>query len=78
MLTTFLYVAASPCCCTWSRTFFTWSGLARAMPTIDLLASTTFIISVPVDISENSERTRTPPGRQVGAGTSSTTSSPDL
>ncbi len=48
------------------------------MPTIDMLASVTFIISVPVEIRENSDRTRTPPGRQVGAGTSSTASSPDL
>ena len=56
----------------------TWSGRARAMPTIDMLASFTFIISVPVEMRENSDRTRTPPGRQVGAGTSSTASSPDL
>ncbi len=59
-------------------TFLTWSGRARAMPTMDMLASVTFIISVPVEISENSDRTRTPPGRQAGAGTSRTASSPDL
>ena len=59
-------------------TFFTWSGRARAMPTIDMLASVTFIISVPVEISEYSDLTSTPPGRHTGAGTSSTVSSPDL
>ena len=48
------------------------------MPTIDMLASETFIISVPVEMSENSDRTKTPPGRQTGAGTSRTASSPDL
>jgi hypothetical protein len=48
------------------------------MPTIDMLASETFISSVPAEISENSDRTSTPPGRHAGAGTSSTASSPDL
>ena len=56
----------------------TWSGRALAMPTIDILASVTFIISVPVEISENRDCTRTPPARQTGAGTSRTVSSPDL
>jgi hypothetical protein len=48
------------------------------MPTIDMLASETFIISVPVEMRENSDRTRTPPGRHAGAGTSRMASSPDL
>ena len=49
-------------------TLRTWSGRALAMPTIDILASVTFIISVPVEISENRDCTRTPPARQTGAG----------
>jgi hypothetical protein len=48
------------------------------LPIIDILASVTFIISVPVEMRENSDCTRTPPGRQAGAGTSRTVSSPDL
>jgi len=43
-----------------------------------MLASDTFIISVPVEINENSERTTTPPGWHAGAGASSTISSPVL
>ena len=43
-------------------TFSTWSGRARALPSSDMPASQTFIISVPVEISENSVRTSTPPG----------------
>jgi hypothetical protein len=35
-----------------------WSGRARAIPTIDILASVTFIISVPVEMSENRDCTR--------------------
>ena len=61
-----------------SSTLRTWSGAARALPTMDSLASVTFIISVPVEMSEKSERTRTPPGRHAGAATSRTVSSPDL
>ena len=45
---------------------------------MDSWASVTFIISVPVEISENSDRTRTPPGRHAGTGTSRTVSSPVL
>ena len=74
----FLYVVSRPCWDTESMTLRTWSGRARAMPTSDILASVTFIISVPVEMSEKSDRTSTPPGRQAGAGTSSTASSPDL
>ncbi len=33
-------------------TLATWSGRAFALPSSDLLASETFIISVPVEISE--------------------------
>ena len=68
----------APCCATESMTLRTWSGRARALPTIDILASVSFIISVPVEMSENSDCTRTPPGRHAGAGTSRTVSSPDL
>jgi hypothetical protein len=71
-------VATTPCCATASTTLRTWSGRARALPTIDSLASVSFIISVPVEMSENNDRTRTPPGRHTGAGTSRTVSSPDL
>ncbi len=71
------YVATAPCCDTESRSLRTWSGRARALPTRDSRASLTFISSVPVEISEKSERTRTPPGLQAGAGTSTTASSPD-
>ena len=74
----FLYVGIRPCCETESRTLRTWSGRARAMPTSDILASVTFIISVPVEMSEKSDRTTTPPGLPTGAGTSRTASSPDL
>jgi len=73
-----LYVATAPCWETVSRTLRTWSGRARALPTIDILASASFIISVPVEMSENNDCTSTPPGRQIGVGTSSTLSSPDL
>ena len=59
-------------------TFFTWSGRARALPISDSLLSLIFIISVPVEMSENSVRTSTPPGRAAGTGTSSRASSPDL
>ena len=48
------------------------------MPTSDILASVTFIISVPVEMSEKSDRTSAPPGLHAGAGTSRTASSPDL
>jgi len=67
-----------PCCPTVSRTLRTWSGRALALPTMDILASETFIISVPVEMSEKSDRARTPPGRHTGAGTSRTASSPVL
>ena len=33
---------------------------------------------VPVEMSENSDWTRTPPGRHAGTGASRTVSSPDL
>ena len=59
-------------------TFATWSGRAFALPTSDMLASATFIISVPVEISEYAVRTSTPPGLHAGSGTSSSASSPDL
>ena len=59
-------------------TFLTWSGRARALPSSDSLLSLIFIISVPVEMSENSVRTTTPPGRAAGIGTSSRASSPDL
>ena len=36
---TFLKVACRPCCATDSRTVFTWSGRARALPSSDSLAS---------------------------------------
>jgi hypothetical protein len=71
------YVATTPCCDTASSSLRTWSGRARALPSSDMRASLTFIISVPVEMSENNERIRTPPGLQAGAGTSSTLSSPD-
>ena len=48
----FLYVVSAPCCWTVSSTFFTWSGRASAIPTNDNLDSSTFIISVPVEIRE--------------------------
>jgi hypothetical protein len=48
------------------------------LPSIDNLLSATFIISVPVEINENSFRTSTPPARQDGAGTSSSEMSPVL
>jgi hypothetical protein len=54
--------------------------LVRARPGLaqeESRASVTFISSVPVEIRENSDRTSTPPARQAGSGTSSTTSSPD-
>jgi hypothetical protein len=41
-------------------------------------AWSTFIRSVPALTSEYAERTSTPPLRQIGAGTSSTRSSPVL
>ena len=72
------YVAPTPCWATESTSLRTWSGRARALPISDRPASCTFIISVPVEMSEKSVRTSTPPARQVGAGASSTTSSPDL
>ena len=71
-------MAIAPCCATVSSTLRTWSGRARALPTMDRLASWTFIISVPVEMSENSDWTRTPPGRHAGTGASRTVSSPDL
>ncbi len=49
---TFLYVAIGPCWATESTSFFTWSGRARALPSSESRASLTFIISVPVEISE--------------------------
>jgi hypothetical protein len=45
---------------------------------MDLPASETFIISVPVEISEYVVRTSTPPGLPAGSGTSSSASSPLL
>jgi hypothetical protein len=71
-------VATGPFAATLCMTLATWSGRARALPTRDLPASLTFIISVPVEISENRVRTRTPPALHVGTGTSTTASSPDL
>jgi hypothetical protein len=71
-------VAASPLVATLCTTFATWSGRAFALPSNDLPASETFIISVPVEISENSVRTTTPPGLHAGTGTSSRVSSPLL
>ena len=71
-------MATAPCCDTVSSTLRTWSGRARALPTMDSLASVSFIISVPVEMSENRDCTSTPPGLQAGAGTSRTLSSPDL
>ena len=73
-----LYASAGPNCVAVSTTLRNWSGRARALPSSESFASPTFIISVPVEISEYSERTRTPPGWQAGAGTSRTRSSPDL
>ena len=75
---TFLYVLTAPCWATESSTLRTWSGRARALPTIDIFASVSFIISVPVEMSETSDWTSTPPGRHDGVGTSRTVSSPDL
>ena len=49
-----------------SRTFLSWSGRARALPMRDILDSPTFMSSVPAEISEYRERTRTPPGEQDG------------
>jgi hypothetical protein len=51
--------------CGW-KTFFTWSGRARALPTSESLLSLIFIISVPVEMSEKCVRTSTPPGRVAG------------
>ena len=42
-------------------TLRTWSGRDRALPTNDILASRTFMSSVPVEIREYNERTNTPP-----------------
>ncbi len=61
-----------------SSTLRTWSGRLRALASNDILASCTFVISVPVEMSEYLERTRTPPSLHAGAGTSSRLSSPDL
>ncbi len=59
-------------------TLATWSGRAFALPTSERLASDTFIISVPVEISEYTVRTSTPPALHAGSGTSSSASSPLL
>ena len=75
---TFLKVACGPCWAIVSRTFLTWSGRARTLPSSESLASPTFIISVPAEMSENSVRTSTPPGPQRGTGASTTASSPLL
>jgi hypothetical protein len=71
-------VAVSPFAATLCMTLATWSGRERALPSMDMLASETFISSVPVEIRENAVRTSTPPGLHAGAGTSSSASSPLL
>jgi hypothetical protein len=68
----------TPFVATLCMTFATWSGRDRALPTMDIPASDTFISSVPVEISEKAVRTSTPPGLQAGAGTSRSASSPLL
>jgi hypothetical protein len=72
------YVLRTPCWATVSTSLRTWSGRERALPRSDMFASVTFMTSVPVEMSEYRERTSTPPGRQAGAGTSRTESSPVL
>ncbi len=49
---TLRYVAGTPLVATLCMTLATWSGRERALPSIDMPASDTFIISVPVEISE--------------------------
>ncbi|ARX88576.1 hypothetical protein SMD44_08063 [Streptomyces alboflavus] len=49
---TLRYVAGSPLVATLCMTLATWSGRERALPSIDMPASDTFMSSVPVDISE--------------------------
>jgi hypothetical protein len=71
-------VEPNPFVATLCMTLATWSGRARAFASIDMPASPTFISSVPVEINENCVRTRTPPGLHIGAGTSSSASSPVL
>ncbi len=71
-------MAGTPFAATLCTTFATWSGRERALPSIDMPASDTFISSVPVEISEKAVRTSTPPGLQPGSGTSSSASSPLL
>jgi hypothetical protein len=78
LLVTLRYVAASPFVATLCITFATWSGRAFALPSNDLLASLTFISSVPVEISEYRVRTSTPPGLHAGSGTSRSANSPLL
>ena len=51
----FWYVATGPCWATESTSLRTWSGRALAMPSSDIRASLTFIISVPVEIKEYSD-----------------------
>jgi hypothetical protein len=71
-------VAVRPLAATLCMTLATWSGRDRALPSIDIPASETFISSVPVEMSENAVRTSTPPGLQAGTGTSASASSPLL
>ncbi len=71
-------MAGTPLVATLCMTLATWSGRERALPTIDMPASDTFMSSVPVDISEYALRTSTPPGLHPGTGTSSSASSPLL
>ncbi|MGX1115163.1 hypothetical protein RKD37_000526 [Streptomyces ambofaciens] len=45
-------MAGTPLVATLCTTLATWSGRERALPSIDMPASDTFISSVPVEISE--------------------------
>ena len=75
---TFWNVASTPCWRTALITFFTWSGRALAFPSSESLLSEIFISSVPEEMTEYAVRTSTPPGLQVGTGTSSRLSFPLL
>ncbi len=71
-------MATGPSCAIVAITFLTWSGRARALPISESLLSWIFMASVPIEISEKSLRTSTPPDLQAGTGTSSSLISPVL
>ena len=59
-----------------SITLRTWSGRALAFWSRFILACSTFIFSVPIEMTECVVRTSTPPGGGTGRGTSCHSSRP--